>query len=127
MDQFLTFVYTERDLHLAIYCPCHKCENHYNYPQEVVCDHIISSGFLKKYRNWIYHGESYDALHGNQDNETRVESNIGDDMVRMIYEATRMHGEGIGVENDEGHTTEATRYIVFSRLTGSKYELLLVF
>ena len=40
--------------------------------------------FLKNTKHWINHGESYVSLHGNRENETLANLDIGDDMIGMI-------------------------------------------
>lgn len=100
IDNFLRFAYNNRDESLSISCPCRFCSNRYNFSREVVREHLISNGFVKKYKNWIHHGESYVQLHGNQENPTLMADSVTrDDVVGMVQEALGI--PHIGVENDE--------------------------
>ncbi|XP_028104426.1 uncharacterized protein LOC114303503 [Camellia sinensis] len=100
IDNFLRFAYNNRDGSSSISCPCRFYSNRYNFSREVVREHLISNGFVKKYKNWIHHGESYVQLHGNQENQTLMEDSVTrDDVVGMVQEALGI--PHMGVENDE--------------------------
>ncbi|XP_038707717.1 uncharacterized protein LOC120002932 [Tripterygium wilfordii] len=96
IDQFLTYAYTNLAEEANINCPCRRCENRFYLSKLVVRDHLISFGFLKKYKNWVNHGESYVSFHGNQENENFLDMDNGDDMIGMIHEAM-----GIPVVGDD--------------------------
>lgn len=101
IDQFLTFAYSNRHESLVICCPCRSCGNRYNLSRQVVRAHLTSKGFLKNYKNWVYHGEAYVPLHGSQVNETVVDLDIRDDMVGMVREAVGIPNVGASVNFDE--------------------------
>lgn len=100
IDNFLRFAYNNRDKSSSISCPCQFCSNRYNSSREVVREHLISNGFVKKYKNWIRYGESYVQLHVNQENQTLMADSVTiDDVVGMVQEALGI--PHMGVENDE--------------------------
>ncbi|XP_028071049.1 uncharacterized protein LOC114273453 [Camellia sinensis] len=105
IDNFLRFAYNNRDERSSISCPCQFCSNRYNFSLEVVNEHLISNGFVKKYKNWIHYWESYVQLHGNQENQTlMVDSATRDDVIGMVQEALGI--PYMGVENDEPTTSD---------------------
>ena len=57
--------------------------------------------FLKKYKHWVNHGESYVSLHSNRENEILANLDIGDDMVGMIQGAMGNPHIGTSVEGNE--------------------------
>ncbi|CAL5388172.1 unnamed protein product [Camellia sinensis] len=101
IDEFLLFAYTNRVEGSMISCPCRKCENRYYFVREGVREHLILNGFFKKYKHWINHGESYVSLHGNRENETLANLDIGDDMIGMIQGAMGNPHAGTSLEGNE--------------------------
>ncbi|KAF7132692.1 hypothetical protein RHSIM_Rhsim09G0115800 [Rhododendron simsii] len=78
-----------------------SCGNRYNLARVVVREHLISNGFLRNYKNWVYHGESFIPLHGSQEKESVLDSDIRDDMVGMVREAIGIPYVEAGVNSDE--------------------------
>ncbi len=71
----------------TIYCPCKVCNNNMIYlykDHEIICEHLVQSGFIDNYFIWSKHGET----------QLRTESNI--------YEREEDGGEDDVGENDEG-------------------------
>jgi hypothetical protein len=45
----------------AIYCPCNVCNNnvmHLYKDNEIICEHLVWSGFMDNYFIWSKHGET---------------------------------------------------------------------
>ena len=59
VEKFLEFAYANKQFDSVIYCPCKKYINRYQHAREIVKEHIVINGFLRKYKNWTYHGETY--------------------------------------------------------------------
>ena len=64
-------------------------------------NHLRNYGFLKNYKIWINHGESYVPLHGNQQNEHLMDLDAGDNTFGMINDALRNPHIDLRNENDE--------------------------
>ena len=109
VEEFLKFAYTDQAEDATIYCPCRLCLNRYFVKREVVREHLIINGFSRKYKNWTKHGEAYVSRHGNQENETLDDSNIGDDIIGMIHEAIGVQNVDVSVENLELPTNDPRR------------------
>ena len=95
VEKFLEFAYAKKQFDSPIYCPCKKCVNRYQFTREIVKEHIVVNGFLRKYKNWTYHGESYVSLRENQDREEDnilMDLDMRDDMVEMVEEVMGMPG-----------------------------------
>ena len=107
VDGFLEFAYTGRPEGSLISCPCRRCENRYSFSREVVTDHLYCNGFLKKYENWTNHGEAYVPLHVNQENETSMDLDSGDDdMLGMLNDALGNPHVVTRIEGDEQTTND---------------------
>ena len=102
IDQFLVFAYTGKGADSVIHCPCRQCANRYSFSQDVVRDHLLNKGMLKKYKIWTSHGESYPSTSSIPDKEGAMlgDSDFGDDMIGMINDAIPQVGTSF--ENNEG-------------------------
>ena len=70
IDQFLMFAFTGKGADSLIYCPCRQCANRYYFSRDVVREHLLNKGMLRKYKIWTSHGESYpsSSSHTDRDN-----------------------------------------------------------
>nr|XP_004494940.1 uncharacterized protein LOC101496411 [Cicer arietinum] len=59
VNEFLEFAFQNSQINGKIMCPCTKCANCHSYSRVCVYEHLTDPhrGFLRGYRQWIYHGE----------------------------------------------------------------------
>ncbi|KAA8521661.1 hypothetical protein F0562_012349 [Nyssa sinensis] len=88
-NEYLKFAMANKLPGSEIYCPCTKCQNIKLVQEKVAYEHIIVNGFLRNYKNWIYHGEPLctDVRDNDAARRPNLESSICDDMVGMIHDA----------------------------------------
>jgi hypothetical protein len=78
----------------AIYCPCNVCNNnvmHLYKDNEIICEHLVWSGFMDNYFIWSKHGETQQRTESIIDK--REEENMNADHVYiaiMMTEVIRM-------------------------------------
>jgi hypothetical protein len=66
----------------AIYCHCKVCNNNIMYPckdREIICEHLVHSGFMDNYFIWSKHGKTQPRTESNIDE--REEENVNIDHV----------------------------------------------
>ncbi|XP_073224845.1 uncharacterized protein [Cicer arietinum] len=59
VNEFLEFAFQNSQINGKIMCPCTKCANFHSYSPVCVYEHLTDPhrGFLRGYKQWIYHGE----------------------------------------------------------------------
>ena len=80
---FLDFPFERSSKDEKILCPCTKCVNYKWRSQGDVYKHIINHGFLKRYINWIFHGEQVGS--SNFVRTPQGEEEFDHDMDILIY------------------------------------------
>ncbi|KAK8933895.1 hypothetical protein KSP39_PZI015964 [Platanthera zijinensis] len=89
VDKFLDYAYenSSSSYESRIFCSCKKYTNRYLVEKTIPREHIIIHGFLKKYKTWSFHGESYHSQNYSGECSINHHVNLSDDMIRMIHEA----------------------------------------
>lgn len=82
-----------------ILCPCAICCNDSWEKRDVVFDHLISKGFVKGYKDWIYHGE--EISHMDLDDDV-------DDIDGLLFETFKDVAKEGGVH--EGLNEDAKKF-----------------
>ncbi|KAK9120811.1 hypothetical protein Syun_018428 [Stephania yunnanensis] len=102
VEKFLDFAYANNGTNKRIYCPCKSCCNRYLRPRDEVEGHIFAKGFLRKYRRWTYHGETYGTSKRVEDKKDGNRL-VHNDTVAAVHEA-RENSNIVA----NGETTNAT-------------------
>ncbi|KAA8535744.1 hypothetical protein F0562_030754 [Nyssa sinensis] len=107
-NEFLKFAMANKLPGSEIYCPCTKCQNIKLVQEKVAYEHIIVNGFLRNYKNWIYHGEPLctDGRDNDAARRPNLESSICDDMVGMIHDAFGIPNMDDVVDDEPSQTME---------------------
>ncbi|KAA8532586.1 hypothetical protein F0562_032598 [Nyssa sinensis] len=107
-NEFLKFAMANKLPGSEIYCPCTKCQNIKLVQEKVAYEHIIVNGFLRNYKNWIYHGEPLctDGRDNDAARRPNLESSICDDMVGMIHDAFGIPNMNDVVDDEPSQTME---------------------
>lgn len=100
-----------------ILCPCVVCCNHIWAKRDVVFDHLVSKGFVKGYKDWIYHGEGISDM--DVDSDTDVDFSSDDDIGGLLFETFKDVAEIDGVP--EASNDDAKKF--FKLLEEAKQEL----
>ncbi|CAI0546078.1 unnamed protein product, partial [Linum tenue] len=91
VESFLNFAFAKSAEGNEILCPCVKCKNMFWQTRNVVNEHLICHGFVKKYSIWTFHGEKEVE---DSDNDDMVED---DDMYGLLSDlAATVGGEPDG-------------------------------
>ncbi|KAA8544788.1 hypothetical protein F0562_019508 [Nyssa sinensis] len=108
VNEFLTFAMANKLSGSEIYCPCKKCLNIKLVQEKVAYEHIIVNGFIRNYKNWIYHGEPLCTDGRDNDAATRPnsKSSMCDDMVGMINDAFGIPNMDDVVDDEPSQTIE---------------------
>nr|KJB67116.1 hypothetical protein B456_010G175300 [Gossypium raimondii] len=100
VQTFLNFAFQYASQENMIICPCKKCVNINWHYREVVYEHLIVDGFVRGYKQWLFHGEcplstSSSRMDVSYDSTTYHQSDRGDDMEGMLRDAFNMHNHGV--------------------------------
>ncbi|KAK9144547.1 hypothetical protein Sjap_004450 [Stephania japonica] len=106
VEKFLDFACANNGTNARIYCPCKSCCNRYLRPRDEVEGHLFSKGFLRKYKRWTYHGETYGTSKRVEDKKD-ANRLVHNNTAATVHEATRNSNT---VANAE--TTNATLDVV---------------
>jgi hypothetical protein len=100
-----TVQHATREKEEAIYYPCKVCNNNEKYlhiDHEIICEHLVRSGFIDNYFIWSKHGDAQPRTESVIDE--REEENINTDHVYSHHDDGGDQ-DGVG-ENDEGLDVE---------------------
>ncbi|KAK4411777.1 hypothetical protein Sango_0250700 [Sesamum angolense] len=106
VEEFINFVYSKKESHEKIPCPCYACNNFCDQTQEVVRYHLSINGIKRSYIKWVYHGEtSKDESNNEGSTENNIDINELDDdcnvdgMLDMLNGFSNAYlGENLGRE-----------------------------
>ncbi|KAG8363694.1 hypothetical protein BUALT_Bualt19G0049100 [Buddleja alternifolia] len=115
IEAFLEFAFRDRPSDSLICCPCEKCMHRYFKSRRDVRDHCFFNGFSLNYKNWTCHGKLYEPIHTHD--RSRLESERGDDMIRLVYEA-------MGTQNAHGDAGDNTQSTENDHLNGADEDTL---
>ena len=89
VDYFLDKAFERAAIGKEILCPCENCCNRYWEKRDNVHEHLIVDGFMKRYSEWVFHGEGYTS----RINEEHIFNDGGldtlDDMDGILHDAYR--------------------------------------
>jgi hypothetical protein len=100
-----TAQHATREKEEATYCPCKVCNNNVMYlykDREIICEHLVQSGFMDNYFIWSKHGETQPRTKTIIDE--REEANMNVDHVYSHHDDggdqddVGEHDEGLDVE-----------------------------
>ncbi|KAK5846200.1 hypothetical protein PVK06_002475 [Gossypium arboreum] len=99
VQTFLNFAFQNANQENMILCPCKKCGNIYWHFREVVYEHLIVDGFIRRYKKWIFHEECTSSGTSSTINPTYPDTDYHqyvrqDDMEDMLRDAFNMRSHG---------------------------------
>lgn len=87
LDTFIEFALRDKPDGAKIHCPCMKCQNRYLSTIVDVKQHCQIWGFMRWYKKWCVHGESYVSTRDTTSSIPTSDCTMtGDDMVGMVQD-----------------------------------------
>jgi hypothetical protein len=76
-----TLEHASRQKEETIYCPCKVCKNFVMFKDhEVICEHLVQSGFMDNYFIWTKHDETQPGIKNIINERTEENMDIPDDV-----------------------------------------------
>ncbi|WVZ57842.1 hypothetical protein U9M48_008180 [Paspalum notatum var. saurae] len=97
VKSFMGFIRDRFSKGAEILCPCRRCLNQKNWPQDDVQKHILLYGMLSTYTRWIHHGEQSevhvleDPVQRNAVDENNCDGKF-EDMLNDLYRSQEPDG-----------------------------------